>query len=66
MFNTLEEASELASRAKTKTGLAVFTSINRRIYETKKERNPLFESECESHIVKDEILPKWNYLVKCN
>ena len=66
VINTIEEASELASRATTKTGLAVFTSINRRIYETKKERDPLFESECARHIVKDEILPKWNYLVKCN
>jgi len=33
---------------------------------TKTERNPLFESECARYIVKDEILPKWNYLVKCN
>lgn len=66
VFNTIEEASELASKTSTKTGLAVFTSINRRIYETKTERNPLFERECERHIVKDEILPKWNYLVKCN
>jgi len=66
VINTIEEASELASRATTKTGLAVFTSINRRFYETKKERDPLFESECARHIVKDEILPKWNYLVKCN
>lgn len=65
VFNTVEEASELASKTRTKTGLAVFTSINRCVYETKKERNPLFESECDSHIVKDEILPKWNYLVKC-
>ena len=66
VFNTIEEASELASKTRTKTGLAVFTSINRRIYETKTERNPLFESECQRHIVKDEILPKWNYLVRCN
>ena len=66
VINTIEEASELASRATTKTGLAVFTSINRRIYETKKERDPLFQSECARHIVKDEILPKWNFLVKCN
>lgn len=66
VLNTIEEACELASRARTKTGLAVFTSINRRIYKTKTERNPLFESECARYIVKDEILPKWNYLVKCN
>lgn len=66
VFNNVEEAREMASRARTKTGLAVFTSINRRTYETKKERNPLFKSECDKHIIKDEILPKWNYLVKCN
>lgn len=66
VFNTVEEASELASRTRTKTGLAVFTSINRRTYETKKVRDPLFQSECDSHIVKDDCLPKWNYLVKCN
>jgi len=66
VFNTVEEASELASRTRTKTGLAVFTSINRGIYETKKEPGPLFQSECDRYIVKDEILPKWNYLVKCN
>ena len=66
VFNTVEEASELASRTRTKSGLAVFTSINRGFYETKKERNPLFQSECDRYIVKDEILPKWNYLVKCN
>jgi len=66
VFNTIEEACDMAAKTTTKTGLAVFTTINRNIYETKKERNPLFESECERHIVKDEILPKWNYLVKCN
>jgi hypothetical protein len=66
VFNTIEEASDMAAKTTTKTGLAVFTTINRNIYETKKERNPLFESECDRHIVKDEILPKWNYLVKCN
>ena len=66
VFNTVEEACEMASKTRTKAGLAVFTSVNRRIYETKKERNPLFESECNKHIVKDEILPKWNYLVKYN
>jgi hypothetical protein len=66
VFNTVEEAREMASRARTKTGLAVFTSINRRTYQTKKERNTLFKSECDKHIIKDEILPKWNYLVKCN
>jgi len=66
VVNTIEETCELASRARTKTGLAVCTSINRRIYKTKTERNPLFESECARYIVKDEILPKWNYLVKCN
>lgn len=66
VFNSIEEACELASRTSTKTGLAVFTSINRRIYETKKVRDPLFESECKRHIVKDEFLPKWNYLVKYN
>lgn len=32
-FNTIEEARELASRARTKTRLAVFTSINSRKYE---------------------------------
>ena len=56
----------MAAKTTTKTGLDVFTTINRNIYETKKERNPLFERECDRHIVKDEILPKWNYLVKCN
>lgn len=66
VFNTIEEASDMAAKTTTKTGLAVFTTINRNIYETKKERNPLFESECDRHIVKNEILPKWNYLVKCN
>ena len=66
VFNTIEEASEQASRTRTNKGLSVFTSINRRIYETKKERHPLFQSECDRHISKDEILPKWNYLVYCN
>lgn len=66
VFNTVEEAAELASRTRTKTGLAVFTAINRESYEIKKERNTLFESVCGRYIDKDEILPKWNYLVKCN
>lgn len=65
VFNTIEEASDMAAKTTTKTGLVVFTTINRNNYETKKERNPLFESECDRHIVKDQILPKWNYLVKC-
>lgn len=66
VFNTIEEASYMAAKTTAKTGLTAFTTINRNIYETKKERNPLFESESDRHIVKDEILPKWNYLVKCN
>ncbi len=66
VFNTIEEASDMAAKITTKTGLAVITIVNRNTYETKKVRNPLFESEFERNIVKDEILPKWNYLVKCN
>ena len=66
VFNTVEEASDMAAKTTTKTGLAVFTTINRNTYETKKERTPHYESECERHIVKDDFLPKWNYLVKCS
>lgn len=66
VFNTVEEAAELASRTRTKAGLSVFTAVNRKEYETKKERDTLFESECDRHIVKDEFLPIWNYFVKCN
>lgn len=35
IFNSVELARDLAAGCRTKTGLAVFTSINRNVYETK-------------------------------
>jgi len=64
IFNTVELARDLAAGCRTKTGLAVFTSINRNVYETNKERVSNFEEECRKHIVHDAVLPKWNYVIK--
>lgn len=64
-FHSVEEAEEMAAGVRTKTGLAVFTSIDRRQYETNKECVPSFEQDCKKYIVHDESLSKWNYLVKC-
>lgn len=64
IFNTIEEACELASNTRTKTGLAVFTSINRREYEIGIERHQSFEEECKKHIKYDNDFPKWNYVIK--
>jgi hypothetical protein len=65
-FNTVVNACEPTSRTRIKTGFAKLTSINRRIYGTKNVHSMLFEPEYKIHIVKGEILPKWNNLVKCN
>lgn len=66
IFTSIEEAWELASNTRTMTGLAVFASINRKNYETNKVRDPSFEEECRKHIVYDDYLSKWNYVIKWN
>ncbi|MDO4948544.1 MAG: ISAzo13 family transposase [Bacteroidales bacterium] len=64
ILNSVELARDLAAGCRTKTGLAVFNSINRNVYETNKERVSNYEDECRKHIVYDAVLPKWNYVVK--
>lgn len=66
VFDTLYTAVELAASTRTSTGLAVFTSINSKTYETNKEREANFEEECKKHIFYDEKLPKWNYVIRWN
>ena len=63
IFNTVELARDLAAGCRTKTGLVVFTSINRKVYETNKERVSNYEEECKKHIIHDAVLPKLNYVV---
>jgi len=48
----------------TKTGLEVCVHINRKTYEAKIPVPQNFKDEIEKFCTFDEIIPKWNYLVK--
>ena len=62
-FESVEQACELAAEARTKSGLCVFTNINRKKYDTSRGVDSNYDDVCQRHITFDEELPKWNYKV---
>ena len=61
IFESVELVSDLISRTRTQTGLSVTTSILDRVFETGRKVANNFHETCR--ILRDELLPKWNYRV---
>lgn len=62
IFESVEMVKELMTKAKTQTGLKVFTAILDRVYETGRKVTQEFKQTME--IVFDDYLPQWNYTAK--
>jgi hypothetical protein len=59
VFESVELVSDLISRTHTQTGLSVTTTILDRVFETGRKVAANFHQTCR--IIRDELLPKWNY-----
>ena len=62
IFESIEMVKDLMAKAKTKTGLKVFTSVLNQVYETGRQVSQEFKQTME--IVFDDYLPQWNYTAK--
>ena len=62
IFESVEMVKDLMARAKTQTGLKVFTAILDKLYETGRKTTEEFKQTME--IVFDDYLPQWNYRAK--
>lgn len=62
IFESVEMVKDLMAKAKTKTGLKVFTSILDQMYQTGRQVSQEFKQTME--IVFDDYLPQWNYTAK--
>jgi hypothetical protein len=59
IFESVEMVKDLMAKAKTKTGLKVFTSVLDHVYKTGRKVTHQFKQTME--IVFDDYLPRWNY-----
>lgn len=66
ILSCVKLAAALAAKAKTETGLAVFTAIDESEYETGMQKPDNYQDLYDQHVVHDETLPKWNYVIKWN
>ena len=62
IFDSHETVKSLSAKAKTRSGLKVFSSIIDRVYETGKKVAEDFKKTM--NVIFDEYLPQWNYVVK--
>jgi len=62
IFTSVELVKDLMAKAKTQSGLKVFTSILDQVYETGCKVSQEFKQTME--IVFDDYLPQWNYTAK--
>lgn len=62
IFHSVEMVQDLMAKAKTQTGLTVFTTLLDKVYETGRKVTQEFKETME--IVFDEYLPKWNYTAR--
>ncbi len=60
IFKTVERVNEYMAKAKTTTGLRVFTSILKRTFETGRKVADDFKKNMRIQF--DEYLPQWNYV----
>lgn len=59
VFTSVEVVNELVKKTKTKTGLKVFSKINKKLYQTARKISDGFKEQMT--IVFDSFLGKWNY-----
>ena len=59
VFESVKLVEDLISRTRTQTGLSVTTSILDRVFELGRQVAADFHTTCR--IIRDELLPKWNY-----
>lgn len=62
IFDSVEMVKDLMAKAKTQTGLKVFTTVLDKVYETGRKATEEFKQTME--IVFDDYLPQWNYTAK--
>jgi Rhodopirellula transposase DDE domain len=62
IFDSVEMVKDLMAKAKTHTGLRVFTTVLERVYKTGRQVTENFKQTME--IVFDDYLPQWNYTAK--
>lgn len=62
IFDSVEMVKDLMAKAKTHTGLRVFTTILDQVYKTGRKVTEDFKQTME--IVFDDYLPQWNYTAK--
>jgi Rhodopirellula transposase DDE domain len=62
IFDSVEMVKDLMAKAKTHTGLRVFTTILAQVYKTGRKVTEDFKQTME--IVFDDYLPQWNYTAK--
>lgn len=62
IFESVEIVKDLMAKAKTQTGLSVFTAVLDKVYETGRKITEEFKQTME--IVFDDYLPQWNYTAK--
>ena len=62
IFDSHETVNSLMSKARTRSGLKVFSNIIDRVYQTGKKVAQDFKETM--NVIFDEHLPQWNYVVK--
>lgn len=62
IFESVEMVKDLMAKAKTQTGLKVFTAVIDKVYKTGRQVTEEFKQTME--IVFDDYLPQWNYTAK--
>ncbi|MFA7494425.1 MAG: ISAzo13 family transposase [Proteiniphilum sp.] len=66
IFHDIQIVKELASETSTATGLTVKVNINDKTYQTGRKVTDDFKENINKHIIFDDQIPKWNYLVTQN
>ena len=63
-FYNIQFVKELTDETTTSTGLLVYSNINTKHYQIKRTVDDKFKTDFNNQIVFDDIMPKWNYLIK--
>ena len=61
---SIKDAAKRAAETTTSKGLTVYVDINTKTYDIQRPIDESYEKDLKHRIIFQEILPKWNYLVK--
>ena len=64
LFDTLDTAVALMSKATTSTGLKTTVNVIHRIYESGRNATEVIKQQVRSTVAFADNLPKWNYTIK--